>query len=137
MKRLAIAFSVAVAGVAMGGDRNEAAARRAAGELAGAWANDGFKLRDGHWTGSLLPGKPQIVQVNLFAGNRYWFTAAGSGPISLGLFNESGQPVPTETFQDGSRSAAGFAPASSGLYFVKLEQTGSHPSTFCLVYSYK
>lgn len=137
MKRLAIAFSVAFAAAAMGIDRSEAAARRAAGELAGAWANDGFKLRDGHWTGSLLPGKPQIVQVNLFEGNRYWFTAAGSGPISLGLFNESGQPVPAEIFQDGSRAASGFAPASSGVYFVRLEQTGSRPSTFCLLYSYK
>ena len=137
MKRLAIALGIAVAGAAMGIDRNEAAPRRAAGDLAGAWANDGFKLRDGHWAGSLLPGRPQIVQVNLFEGNRYWFTAANSGPILMDIFDESGQPVPVETYQDGSRVAAGFAPALSGVYFVKLEQAGNHASTFCLIYSYK
>ena len=137
MKRLAIAFSVALAGAAVGVDGNEAAARRAAGDLAGAWANEGFKLRDGHWTGTLLPGKPQIVQVSLFAGNRYWFTASNGDAISMAIFDESGQPVATETYQDASRAAAGFSPASSGVYFVKLEQNGIRASTFCLVYSYK
>ncbi len=137
MKRLGIALSIAVAGAAMGADRNEAAARRAASDLAGAWANEGFKLRDGHWTGSLLPGHPQVVRLTLFEGNRYWFTAANSGPIAIGVFDESGQRLAAETYQDGSRAAAGFAPASSGVYFVKLEQTGSHPSAFCLIYSYK
>ena len=137
MKHLAMALSIALVGAASGIDRNVAAARRAAGELATAWANDGFKLRDGHWSGSLPPGDPQIVQVNLFEGNRYWFTVASSGPISMGIFDEDGQPVPVETFQDASRAAAGFAPISSGVYFVKLDQAGSHPTTFCLVYSYK
>ena len=142
MKALAIASSLALAAAAVSADRSGASvvALRAAVDLAGAWANDGFKLRDGHCTGTLQPGKPHVVQVNLIEGNRYWFTAStapNAGLVSVSIFDESGQPISAETYQDGARAAAGFAPAVSGPYLVKLEQTGSHPSTFCLVYSYK
>ena len=50
-------------------------------ELAGAWTNDGFKLRDGHIAGSLKVGESKLVRVNLFAGNHYWFTAAGTSKV--------------------------------------------------------
>ena len=88
----------------------------------------------------LQPGKPHVVQVNLFGGNRYWFTAAtapGAGPVSVNIFDESGQPIRAETYRDGTRAAAGFAPTFSGPYLVKLEQSGNQASPFCLVYSYK
>lgn len=114
-------------------------ARRAARELAGAWANDGFKLRDSDWTGRSTPGKPQILQVSLFAGNRYWFSAAapGGGALALSLYDESGKPQAVETYEDGPRAAAGFRPEASGPYLVKIEQHGDQVSSFCLVYSYK
>lgn len=142
MKPLAIASLVAVTFAALGANRDDAKVitRRAALALAGARASDGFKLRDSHWTGTLQPGAAQVVQVNLFEGNRYWFTAASTpnaGAISIHVFDESGHAVSAEIQQDGSRAAAGFSPAVSGPHFVKLEQSGNHVSTFCLVYSYK
>ena len=144
MTHLAIVLAILaeVVAPAPGANRGSAAvaARRAAIELAGAWASDGFKLRDSHWTGTLQPDKPHVVQVNLFAGNRYWFTAAaatGPGQVSVSVYDEAGTPLPSETYQDGLRAAAGFAPAASGPYLVKIEQPGGQLSTFCLVYSYK
>ena len=79
------------------------------------------------------------MQVNLFAGNRYRFTAASSGPgqVCVSVYDEAGTPLPVEIYQDGLRTTAEFAPASSGPYMVKIEQPGGQPSSFCLVYSYK
>ncbi|MEI6033439.1 MAG: hypothetical protein WCS65_04040 [Verrucomicrobiae bacterium] len=109
-------------------------------ELAGAFANDGYKIRDGFWAGTLEPGKPQFLAVNLFSGNEYWFSAAVLTPaakLSVALFDDSGRPVDVEVFQDGAAAAAGFVPAASGKYFVKLGLVGGEKTEFCLVYSYK
>ena len=109
-------------------------------ELAGAFANDGYKIRDGYWSGVLEPGKPQILEVNLFAGNAYWFCAAAMAParkVSVTLFDENGRPVEGEVFQDGSTAAAGLLPDASGRYFVRLELVEGDKAEFCLVYSYK
>src|SRR5438874_712466 len=44
----------------------EVAARAVALELAGAFSNDGFKLRDGHWAGTLGPNESKVIAVNLY-----------------------------------------------------------------------
>lgn len=118
----------------------ETAARKAALDLAGAFNNDGFKLRDGHWCGPLVRGKAQLIQVNLYAGNEYWFSL-GSTPqakrLAVTLYDEAGQVLPSENYADDARAAAGFSPDASGPYYVKLESLEGEPATFCLLYSYK
>jgi len=109
-------------------------------ELAGAFANEGYKIRDGFWSGSLEPGKPLVLQVNLFSGNEYWFSAATLAPagmLRIGVFDENGLPVQGEDFQDGGTAAAGVIAGASGKYFVRLELAGGDKAEFCLVYSYK
>jgi len=109
-------------------------------ELAGAFANDGYKIRDGYWAGILEPGKPQFLEVNLFSGNTYWFSAAALAPartLSVTVFDENGRPLETEVFQDGLTAAAGLVPDASGRYFVRLELVEGDKADFCLVYSYK
>ena len=116
------------------------AARSRALELAGAFAHDGYKIRDGFWSGTLESGKPQFLQVNLFAGNEYWFSAAAaaqSARLSVTLFDENGRPLEEEIFQDGTAAAAGLVPDASGKYFVRLELLEGEKADFCLVYSYK
>ena len=113
---------------------------RAALELAGAWTNDGFRLRERSWAGILPADKPALARVNLLAGNRYWFSAAtnaASTTLSTRIYTESGIPVAAETYQDGPLSAAGFAPTESGCYLIAVSETGGTPVPFCLVYSYK
>ena len=53
---LAILAALALSAPALAETDQEVAAREVALELAGAFANDGFKLRDGHWAGTLAPG---------------------------------------------------------------------------------
>jgi hypothetical protein len=115
-------------------------AHRAALELAGAFSNDGFKLRDGTWSGSAESGSAKLIQVNLYAGNEYWFSVGATSQakkLAVSVYDESGTPMESELHADGPTAAAGFSPDASGPYFLRIEQLEGEPSTFCLIYSYK
>ena len=119
---------------------SEVEARKVALDLAGAFANDGFKVRDGHWTGSVKKGDRALVAVNLYAGNEYWFSVAAANKgqkVAVNLYDENGQPVPTEDFVQDERAAAGYSPTISGQYFVSIAAPEADSGTVCLVYSYK
>jgi len=78
--------------------------------------------------------------VNLYAGNQYWFSAAANSKakkIAVELYDETGRPLTTDSYNDGERASAGFTPSSSGQYFVSVSLLEGEPTTFCLVYSYK
>jgi hypothetical protein len=118
----------------------EVQARRDALDVAGAFSNDGFKIRDGHWCGVIRPHDHALAAVNLYAGNQYWFSAAGTEPvkkIAVSVYDESGKQVITENYDEGEKAAAGFSPANSGQYFVSVDLVEGEEGTFCLVYSYK
>ena len=109
-------------------------------ELAGAFSNDGYKIRDGYWPGEIEPNRSQFLEVNLFAGNEYWFSAAVTSPgrkIAVGVLDEKGMPMEYQTYEDGQAAAAGFVPEVSGRYFIKMTLLEGDKSQFCLLYSYK
>lgn len=125
----------------------EVAARKVALDIAGAFGNDGFKLRDGAWCGQFEKGKAQVIEVNLYAGNQYYFSLGAAAPakrVAVTVYDETGQPVETVKSEeelpvaDGAAAdAAGFLPEASGPYFIKVEVLEGEPATFCLLYSYK
>ena len=118
----------------------EVEARKRALLLAGAFSNDGFKIRDGNWVGDIKLGQARIIQVNLYAGNEYWFSAAATDPakkLTVSVYDEKGAPLPFEPYQEAATAAAGFSPKASGTYFVKVEEVEGEPAAFCLLYSYK
>jgi hypothetical protein len=119
---------------------DEVEAHRWVLDLTGAFSNEGFKLRDGHWAGQIKPAERAVIAVNLYAGNEYWFSAAANSKakkISVDLYDESGKPLTTEIYNEGDRAAAGFSPTNSGQYYVAVSLLEGEPTTFCLVYSYK
>lgn len=118
----------------------EVEARRVALDVAGAFSNNGFKLRDGVWAGTLEPGKSRIVQVNLYAGNEYWFALGGTKAakkLAVTIYDETGKAVESERFQDAATAAEGFSPDASGPYYIKVELAEGDAASFCLVYCYK
>lgn len=118
----------------------EVEARRVALELAGAFSNNGFKIRDGVAVGTIEPGKPKIIQVSLYSGNEYWFSLGSTGKakkVAVSIYDETGKKIDSEPYQEGVTAAAGFSPDASGPYFVKVELVDGEASAFCLVYSYK
>jgi hypothetical protein len=141
--RLLIPLSVlvlAISVIARGETDAEVQARKDALDLAAAFSNDGFKIRDGHWCGIVKPHDHSLVAVNLYAGNQYWFSASATEPakkIAVSVYDETGKQATTETYDNGERAAAGFAPPNSGEYFVSVDLLEGEQSSFCLVYSYK
>src|SRR6266496_794505 len=118
----------------------EVSARKDALDIAGAFSNDGFKIRDGHWCGVVKPHDHALVAVNLYAGNQYWFSAAVEEParkIAVSVYDETGKQVTTESYNHEEKAAAGFSAANSGQYFVSVDLVEGEGGTFCLVYSYK
>ena len=137
---LSLACAVLMGASLHAASNDEVAARKVAYEIAGAFTNDGFKMRDGCWSGKFEPKKAQLIQVNLYAGNQYWFSLGATGPakkISVSIYDETGKPLAFEPFSDEGKAAAGFAPTASGSYYIKVEELEGTAATFCLLYSYK
>ena len=120
---------------------DEVEAHRQALDLTGAYTNDGFKLRDGHWAGKIKPAERAVIAVNLYAGNQYWFSVAAANDkakkVAVEIYDEAGKPMTSENYNEGERASAGFSPVTSGQYFVAVSLVEGDPSTICLVYSYK
>lgn len=142
-RRIAILFGLAtfaLAGFLHAETDEEVEAHKLVLDLTGAFSNDGFKLRDGHWTGVIKPGGRALVAVNLYAGNQYWFSTAANAKakkISVEVYDETGKPMTTEAYNSGDKAAAGFSPTGSGQYLISVGLVEGEPTTFCLVYSYK
>ena len=142
-RRLAVIFAIAALflPVSLRAETDqEVEAHKAVLDLAGAFTNDGFKMRDGHWTGSLKPKEHALIAVNLYAGNQYWFSVGAVQPakkVEIAVYDETGKLMTTEGYNEGERAAAGFSPTSSGQYYVSVGLVEGDESSFCLVYSYK
>src|SRR6516225_6200666 len=135
----AIALAVMTALAAQESD-TEVAARKAALDLAGAFSNEGFKMRDGHWSGMIKPHDHVLVAVNLYAGNQYWFSVGATDTakkLAVSVYDETGKLVETESYNEGEKAAAGFSPTSSGQYYVMVDLVEGSEGSVCLVYSYK
>jgi hypothetical protein len=138
---ISLSVLVLIVSVTVRGETDaEVQARKDALDVAAAFSNDGFKIRDGHWCGIVKPHDHSLVAVNLYAGNQYWFSASATDPakkIAVSVYDETGKQVTAESYDNGDKAAAGFAPASSGQYFVSVDLLEGEQSSFCLVYSYK
>jgi hypothetical protein len=169
MKFLGFIFLVAAMAMGLGGAAvangepptdPEVAAHRAALDLAGAFTNDGFKLRDGAYYATVKGGQSTVVQVNLYAGNQYWFTVSGGdskSTFAVSVYDETGKLVKTDSYTSPAdvtaksaaptnpdpdangtnRAAAGFAPEAGGPYYIRIANSAGAPATYCLIYSYK
>ena len=118
----------------------ETNARISALDIAGAFSNDGFKIRDGHWAGPLkAKDKAQLMTVNLYAGNQYYFALGTEkdAHIVLAVYDETGKKVSTDTWSDGNKFATSVAPAASGPHYISVRLADGEPATFCLLYTYK
>ena len=119
---------------------SEVNAHKAALDLAGAFSNEGFKIRDGHWSGTIKSHEHVLIAVNLYAGNQYWFSVGATDAakkLGVSVYDETGKLMETESYNEGEKAAAGFSPTSSGQYYVMVDLVEGNESSVCLVYSYK
>ncbi len=109
-------------------------------ELAGAFSNDGYKIRDSFWLSMSPPiGQASFLAVNLFAGNQYWFCVAATPPsrIVLKLYNENGELIATQPYENDSTAALGAEPVTSGKHYLSVQLSEGNPVNFCILYTYK
>ena len=143
MKRLvllAILIALGSYAVVWAESDTEVQARKTALDLAGAFTNDGLKIRDGHWSGSVKPQEPALIAVNLYAGNQYWFAAAADKDgkkVGVKIYDEAGDQVTAENYEAGETAAAGFSPENSGQYYISVSLLEGEQGSVCLVCSYK
>lgn len=134
---LAILFSPAAAAEEAAA---RADARRRAFEIANAFANDGFILRDGFFAGQLQPGRPALLRVQLLSANIYRFSAATSlseSQITLRVLDQTGREVGLDHFSQPGKAAVAAAPAATGMHFIQVRLTSGPSCDFALLYSYK
>src|SRR5438132_11082087 len=130
MKRrlfLAMMFVLAAVITSLADTDAEVNARKNALDVAGAFTNDGFKLRDGHWCGILKAQDHALIAVNLYAGNQYWFAVGATDPakkIAVNVYDETGRLLTTDHYAGGDRAAAGCSPTDSGQYLVSGDLVG-------------
>ena len=137
---LALLLATVIALPALAETDQEVAAREQALDVAGAFSNDGFKIRDGHWSGSFVGHEKKIFAVNLYAGNQYWFSVGTTGAtknLTVDIFNETGASVASDKFHADGKAAAGFSAANSGQFYVRVGLEEDAPAAVCFVYSYK
>jgi hypothetical protein len=109
-------------------------------ELAAGNEGEGYQVHDGFWSGTLAKAEPVLLEVFLFAGNDYRFSAANSDALSqlrLSIFDAWGHPAGQEYTGDSSCSTAGISVIRSGRYFIRLVMTEGDKADTCMVYSYK
>jgi len=130
-----------IAGSALAESSNQQVAARSRGfELVGAFANDGYKIRDSHWFGKLEKGKDLFIEVNLYVGNSYWFAlASDTDTTKLGVtaFDEAGNELEANLFAENGRAAVGITPSFSGPCYIRLQLLEGSSSDVCLLYCYK
>lgn len=114
--------------------------RRLALELASGNAAEGYQVHDGFWSGTLAKDEPVIVELYLFAGNDYRFSAANvdfQSQLTVSIFDVWGFPAGSEYSGNSSCATAGISVIRSGRYFIRILMTEGDKADACMLYSYK
>jgi len=114
--------------------------RRLALELAAGNAAEGYQVHDGFWSGTLAKSEPILIELYLFAGNDYRFSAANldfQSQLTISIFDAWGFPAGSEYTGNSSCSTAGISVIRSGRYFIRILMTEGDKADTCVLYSYK
>ena len=127
-------------GTSLDWNSHDKSPRALALELAAGNEGEGFQVHDGFWSGTLWKGDPVLLEVFLFAGNDYRFSAANLEPFSqlrVSIFDSWGYPAGQEYSGGSSCTTAGISVFRSGRYFIRLVMSEGDKADTCMVYSYK
>ena len=86
--------------------------------------------------------KPAVIQVNLFAGNQYWFSLGATDKpprrSSVSIFDELAQANRLRALSGRRlRPRRVFPRTPAALTLSRWKKSTGEPAAFCLLYSYK
>lgn len=102
----------------------------------------GFSIRKDAWGGDLGVRERKAVSSQLFKGNTYWFlmgTDVKGASLSVHLYDDAGNLVDAESWQQGESAGARVSPKHTGTYFaiVQILKSPEDRTPWALVYGYK
>lgn len=112
-------------------------------EAAVPYVEQGFEVREDHWTGEIPSGEPKLIRHQLFRGNEYWFWLGTSFPdceLTVEIFDAEGDSVGLETFSNATSAGVRVLPSKTGTYFLRVtvkSKTGEESLDWALVYGYR
>ncbi|MGF1656772.1 MAG: hypothetical protein ACFCU3_07320 [Verrucomicrobiales bacterium] len=90
-------------------------------EAATPYVEEGFTVREEYWAGDLAEGESKAVNHQLYRGLEYWFWLGSDveeATVSVHLYDNEGNLVEGESFQNGHLAGSKIQPQRTGTYFV-------------------
>jgi hypothetical protein len=112
-------------------------------EAAVPYIEEGFQVREDHWSGEIPSGQAKLVRHQLFRGNEYWFwvgTSFDDCEVLVEVFDKEGMAVGLETFSKGKTAGVRVLPSSTGTYFIRVTVTSKKNQPmldWALAYGYR
>jgi hypothetical protein len=111
-------------------------------EAAAPYVNDGYAVREEHWSGALPKGKQSSIQHQLFAGNDYWFWVASDeeeARLSIHIYDSKGNLIDSEAWKRGNMAGVRVQPKRTGAYYIvfQIEDTHLKRTRWAIAYGYK
>jgi hypothetical protein len=95
----------------------------------GEYAKQGYTVHEeDEWGGDLGVNESKAISHPLVQGNDYWFclgTDVNNARVNIHIYNEKGQLVETNAWQDGSHAAAEALNPRTANYYIVVEVTAS------------
>jgi hypothetical protein len=111
-------------------------------ELATAYVEKGFAVRQDYWSGEVKSGQSKQVKAQLFKGNEYWFFLgcdADSCELELKIVDAKGKPLHTETKTIKGAVGVRILPPKTGSYAIvfTIKSTDVAKPHWALAYAYR
>ena len=112
-------------------------------EAAVPYIEQGFEVREDHWSGEIPSGEPKLVRHQLFRGNEYWFWLGTSFPdceLTVEIFDAEGDSVGLETFSNANTAGVRVLPSKTGSYYLRVtvkSKTGEDSLDWAVAYGYR
>ena len=112
-------------------------------EAAVPYIEQGFEVREDHWSGEIPSGQAKLVRHQLFRGNEYWFwggTSFDDCEVLVEIFDKEGVAVGLETFSKGKTAGVRVLPSSTGTYYLRVTVTSKKDQPvldWALAYGYR
>lgn len=112
-------------------------------EAAVPYIEQGFEVREDHWSGEIPSGEGKVIRHQLFRGNEYWFWLGTSFPnceVTVEIFDDEGNAVGLETFSKDGTAGVRVNPSKTGTYFLRVtvkSKADEKALDWALVYGYR